>query len=241
MTGTLAILGGCGGIGRDLVDRARADGYNVLVLDLATSIDSHPLVDIETIEVDARSPASLAAAAAKLPDNLAGFVNLCGFTSASETILAHDAAIWNEVIDGNLNAAFHAAQAFAPLVRKGGSIVNIGSGLGYYARPGFGPYAVSKAAIAALTRQMASELAPNVRVNCVAPAAVNTAFLRGGTGRSNENEPERLDIQAYARTIPLGRIGAPSDVSGPILFLVSDAAAYMTGQVLHVNGGAYMP
>jgi len=92
-----------------------------------------------------------------------------------------------------------------------------------------------------MTRQMAIELAPDVRVNCVAPSAVDTSFLRGGTGRSNEDETVRLDLQAYASAIPLKRIAAPADVTGPILFLLSENAAYMTGQVLHVNGGAYMP
>ena len=91
-----------------------------------------------------------------------------------------------------------------------------------------------------MTRQLALELAPKCRVNCVAPSAVNTAFLRGGTGRSDEQQAERLDREAYAKTIPLGRIAEPRDITGPIQFLLSPATGYVTGQVLQVNGGTYM-
>jgi 3-oxoacyl-[acyl-carrier protein] reductase len=120
-------------------------------------------------------------------------------------------------------------------------VVQIGSGLGHFARPGYGPYAIAKAGIAALTRQMALELAPDIRVNTVAPSAVDTAFLRGGTGRSSEDAPLRLDLNAYEANIPMRRVAVPSDVTGPILFLLSDQARYITGQTLHVNGGAFMP
>ena len=113
--------------------------------------------------------------------------------------------------------------------------------LGHRPRPGYGPYALSKAGIAALTRQLALEMAPDVRVNCVSPTAVDTAFQRGGTGRSDEKAPDAIDYDAYARAVPLGRIAVPEDVTGPIFFLLSDQAAYITGQVLHVNGGAYTP
>lgn len=240
MSGVLAILGGCGGIGRALVGAARASGYVPVVLDLARSISAHPLDGVETIAVDATSPESLGAAARALP-RLAGFVNLCGFMTDSATVLDRAPGDWTSVMDGNLNAAFYAAQAFAPRISEGGAMVLTGSGLGHFARPGYGPYAVSKAGIAALTRQLALELAPEIRVNCVAPSAVETAFLRGGTGRSDESAPSRFDTAGYGAAIPMGRIAQPDDITGPILFLLSDAAAYVTGQILHVNGGAYMP
>ena len=73
-----------------------------------------------------------------------------------------------------------------------------------------------------------------------APGAVDTAFLRGGTGRSHEDAPARLNPQSYGQFVPLGRIAQPQDVVGPILFLLSPAAAYMTGQTLYVNGGTFM-
>ncbi len=240
MTRRLAILGGCGGIGRALVAAAAKQGYQPVVLDLAASIAAHPLDGIDCRPVDATDPASLAAAADGLGD-LAGFVNLCGFAGSLKPLPDTDETALREVIDGNLFAAIHAARAFAGRLAPGAAIVNTGSGLGHYARPGFGPYAISKAGIAALTRQLALELAPRNRVNCVSPSAVDTAFLQGGTGRSEAGVAQGLDFDAYAKAIPLGRIAVPADVVGPVLFLLSDAAGYMTGQVLHVNGGGYMP
>lgn len=240
MSGKLAILGGCGGIGRALVAAAQDAGWDPVVFDLATSIEAHPL-DVATFACDASNPESLAAALDQAPEQFAGFVNLCGFMTENRPLADHDDAIWNEVIGGNLNAAFYAARAIAPRLSQGAAIVNTGSGLGHFARPGYGPYAISKAGIAALTRQLALELAPDIRVNCVAPSAVDTAFLRGGTGRSAEDEPARIDIDAYTNAIPLKRIAVASDVTGPILFLLSKHAAYVTGQVLHINGGAFMP
>ena len=80
-----------------------------------------------------------------------------------------------------------------------------------------------------------------MRVNAVGPGAVDTAFLRGGTGRSDETGTPSLDIDAYSAMIPLKRIAVPDDMVGPVLFLLGDDSRYMTGQTLWVNGGAYMP
>lgn len=241
MSKRLAILGGCGGIGRQLVTDAQSAGWTPIVYDLPRSIEAHPLTGIETHALDASDPEDTQRAAATLSDPVQGFVNLCGFMSGDGSLLERAPTQWKEVIDGNLSAAFYAAQAFAPRVANGGAIVQVGSGLGHFARPGYGPYAIAKAGIAAITRQLAVEMAPNIRVNCVAPSAVDTAFLRGGTGRSDETDPMRLDVDAYSAAIPLKRVAAPRDVTGPILFLLSDQADYITGQVLHVNGGAFMP
>ena len=107
--------------------------------------------------------------------------------------------------------------------------------------PGYGPYSVSKAGILALTRLLAQEGAPVVRANAIAPSAVDTAFLRGGTGRGGDDATSaRLDLDAYLKTVPLGRLATAEDVVGPILFLLSNASAYVTGQTLHVNGGLLM-
>lgn len=238
MSTRLVILGGCGGIGRTLIDGATAQGWTPVVLDLRASIESH-YVEVEAYAVDATDAPSLKAAAGQI-GRIDGFVNLCGFMGPSEPIATQDQDTWTTMIDGNLTSAYHAAQAFAPRMNEDAAMVLTGSGLGHFARPGYGAYAVAKAGIAALTRQLALELAPHTRVNCVAPSAVDTAFLRGGTGRSDEQQAERLDRAAYAKTIPLGRIAAPDDITGPILFLLSDEAKYITGQVIHINGGTYM-
>ena len=88
---------------------------------------------------------------------------------------------------------------------------------------------------------MALEAAPRVRVNAVAPAAVDTAFLRGGTGRSNEDKPLSLNVEKYIQTTPLARMASPQDIVGPIMFLLGPDSNFMTGQTLWVNGGGYMP
>ncbi|SHG67947.1 SDR family NAD(P)-dependent oxidoreductase [Marivita hallyeonensis] len=240
MSGALAILGGCGGIGRVLVAEATRAGYDVHVIDLPKSIEAHP-PGVPAHPADATSVADLERAAEKLPSGLVGLVNLSGFMAESRPVTETEPDLWDEVLTGNLTASYNAARAFHSKLGKTASLVMTGSGLGHFARPGYGPYAVAKAGIAALTRQLALELAPDIRVNAVAPSAVDTAFLRGGTGRSDENAETRLDLDAYARAIPLGRIAEPKDVTGPILFLLSDASRYMTGQVLHVNGGTFMP
>ena len=111
------------------------------------------------------------------------------------------------------------------------------SSLGLRAAEGYGPYATAKAGMLGLVRMLARENAPWLRVNAVAPSAVDTEFLTGGTGR-----PQRaahLDVDEYARHVPLGRIARPADVMGPILFLLSPAAGCITGQTLIVNGGLF--
>lgn len=241
---TLAILGACGGIGRALVADALAQGYDVFALDLQQSLNSYDLgSEVQCIDVDARSQDSLKRAAAHIKANhgrIDGFVNLCGFADEDANVVDRDEATWRDILDVNLNAAFFSASALAPLVKPGGSIVQMGSDLGYVPRPGYGPYAVSKAGISMLTRQLAIELAPDIRVNCVSSTAVDTAFLRGGMGKATGDEPLRFDVEAYEQQTPLKRIATAQDISGPILFLLSDAAAYMTGQTLHVNGGRFM-
>ena len=241
MTKTLAILGGCGGIGRQLVADATEEGWTPVVFDLPRSIEAHPIAGVAMHAVDASDADDMERAARQLSASIDGFVNLCGFVSGDEPLAERAPDDWAEAMAGNLSAAFYAARAFAPYMAPGGAMVQVGSGLGHYARPGYGPYGIAKAGIAQMTRQLALELAPHVRVNCVAPSAVDTAFLRGGTGRSDENDPSRVDLDAYSAAIPMGRVALPADVTGPILFLLSDRAAYVTGQVLHINGGAYMP
>ena len=240
MSGPLAILGGCGGIGRVLVSEAKHAGYDVHVIDLPLSIEAHP-PDVPAIPTDATSETDLARAASELPSDLVGLVNLSGFMADNCPVADTAPDTWDEVLTGNLTASYNIARVLKPKLGKGSSIVMTGSGLGHFARPGYGPYAIAKAGIAALTRQLALEWAPDARVNCVAPSAVDTAFLRGGTGRSDEKQEMRLDLDAYVSAIPLRRSAEPQDITGPILFLLSDASRYMTGQVLHVNGGTFMP
>ena len=243
----IAVLGGCGGIGRELVTLAQARGASVAVLDLQASLERHPVDgNVLGVAVDATDEQSLTAAFAQLDEQwgaLDGFVNLCGFMHDNQAIGSMPTAVWSESINGNLNSMFLAAHAALPLLAKGNSsaIVHASSGLGQYIRPGYGAYAVAKAGVIALTKTLALENAPNVRVNAVAPSAVDTAFLRGGTGMSDENDDLQMDMDAYVNMIPLKRIATPVDIVEPILFLLGSGSSYMTGQVLWINGGAYMP
>lgn len=243
----IAVLGGCGGIGRELVTLAQRRGASVAVLDLQVSLDRHPVDDSVTgIAVDATEIESVTTAFQKLDAQwgaLDGFVNLCGFMHDNQPIASMSSAVWRESINGNLDSMFMAAQAAMPLLAKGSdaAMVHASSGLSQYVRPGFGAYAVAKAGVIALTKTLALENAPDVRINAVAPSAVDTAFLRGGTGRSDENNDLQMDLDAYVNMIPLKRIATPIDIVEPILFLLGSGSAYMTGQVLWINGGAYMP
>ncbi len=237
----LALLGGAGAIGRALTTRALTEGWEVTVLDLHASLSAHPVPEgVEAVPIDIADAASIAAAFEGLGP-LDGFVNLAGYMSPSQPLADTPLDAFDDVMTGNLRGAFLTAQAALPLLKQnGGAMVNVASGLGAHVRPGFGPYAAAKAGMISLTKTMALEAAPDVRINAVGPSAVDTAFLRGGEGRRSD-QPMPVDLSAVAANTPLGRIATPDDVVGPILFLLSTDAAFMTGQVLWINGGGYMP
>ncbi|MBE9636916.1 SDR family oxidoreductase [Salipiger pacificus] len=115
------------------------------------------------------------------------------------------------------------------------------SGPGRFIRPGFGPYGAARAGGIALMQTFALERAPKLPVNAVGPGAVDTTFLRGGTGRSDESGPKVLDLARHRAGTPLGRGADPLDIAGPIRFLLGGDSGFITGQVLWVNGGVFMP
>jgi 3-oxoacyl-[acyl-carrier protein] reductase len=145
-------------------------------------------------------------------------------------------AEWDRVHGVNLKGSFLAAQAVARrLVARGapGAIVNLASSAAYRSSPRGVHYVASKAGIVGLTRAMALELAPHgIRVNAIAPGLTDTAQPRDGHGEA--------ELQAMARQVPLGRMGQPEDVADAAVFLASSEARHVTGQVIHVNGGAYL-
>ena len=141
---------------------------------------------------------------------------------------------WDDQLDLNLRAVFTGSRAAARVLDDGGSIVNISSGAALKASPNNGPYAVAKAGVDSLTRTMSSELAPRgIRVNGVAPGPVPTEVFMEFFGASED------DIPSLGKKlgIPLGRLGTPEDVANAVVFLASDAASWVTGQTLLVNGG----
>jgi 3-oxoacyl-[acyl-carrier protein] reductase len=134
----------------------------------------------------------------------------------------------------NLSGTFHVVRAAVPLLRRGrgASAVLVSSQLGRLGSGHGAHYSASKAAVEGLTRALALEVAPlGVRVNCVAPGMTRTAIL------SPYSEEE---LARRAASVPARRIGEPSDVAAAVAFLVSPDASYMTGAVLHVNGGMLM-
>ena len=237
----VAVAGGCGGIGRAVVAGLTKEGAEVTVLDLPRSIERNPVPKgVKAVALDATSEASVRDAFQGL-HTLDGFVNLVGFTPPLQPLDAMSAATWDEAVAGNLRAAFLLAKGALPLLRESGAgaLVNVSSGLALRAAAGYGPYAACKAGMISLTKTIAVEHAPTVRANAVAPAAVDTEFLRGGTGR--DSRASHIDLDAYVKMIPLGRVALAEDIVGPVLFLLSAASGYMTGQVLYVNGGMITP
>ena len=145
-------------------------------------------------------------------------------------------AAWDAVLDTNLKATFVCAQETARRMvaaKRPGVIVNLSSGAPYRGSLRATAYMASKLGIVGLTRGMARELAPHgIRVNAIAPGIVNTAMPRLG------NTEEAL--AALGRANPSGRLAEPADIADVVVFLATDAARYIVGQLVHVNGGDYL-
>ena len=160
-------------------------------------------------------------------------VNNAGVTRDGLLLRMSDDA-WSEVVRTNLDGAFYAIRRAAPAMVRGrfGRIVNIGSAAGLTGSAGQVNYAAAKAGLVGLTRSVARELASrNVTANLVAPGPIATAML---DDLSDERQAE------LARLTPLGRLGTPEEVAAAVTFLCSEAAGYITGAVLAVDGGMSM-
>ncbi len=163
-------------------------------------------------------------------------------------ILVNNAGIWtyapidkmpdkilNETLDINLRGVFYLTREVVPYMKKqnSGNIINISSTAGQRGEAEHSHYAASKGAIISLTKSLATELAPwNIRVNCVAPGWVYTDMSKAAL-----KSKARKQILG---TIPLGRVGTPEEIAGAVLFLASDLAGFITGEILNVNGGAVL-
>ncbi|NLJ28832.1 MAG: 3-oxoacyl-[acyl-carrier-protein] reductase [Deltaproteobacteria bacterium] len=160
-------------------------------------------------------------------------VNNAGITKDNLVALMKPAE-WDEVLNTNLKGAFLCSQAVVKTMmrQRYGRIINVTSVVGVIGNAGQCNYAAAKAGILGLTRSMARELiSRNITVNAVAPGYIETDMT--------QKLPEKAR-EALLPQIPAGRVGAPEDVAAAVNFLASDAAGYITGQVIHVNGGMYM-
>lgn len=146
-----------------------------------------------------------------------------------------DLEVWDKTYSVNLRGAYLVTDAAVPhLIRHGGSIVFVSSTAGQRGEARHSAYAASKGALISYTKSLSEELGPRgVRVNCVAPGWVDTDMAAGTLAQPGR----RIEIE---REIPLGRVASPADVAGPILFLVSELARHVQGEVLNVNGGSVL-
>ena len=236
LEGKLALVtGGSRGIGRAIALELGRAGAEVVV-GYRTGRDEAEAVAEEiggrAVEADV-SDAESAAALVEAAGDVDVLVNNAGLTRDGLLVRMSDED-WRTVIDTNLSSVFYTCRAAArPMMRKrSGSIVNISSIVGVHGNWGQTNYAASKAGIIGFTKSLARELGSrNVRANVVAPGYVTTQLT--------DVLPEEA-TQAMLTNTPLGRLGDPEDVAGAVRFLCSDAAKFVTGDVLLVDGGLGM-
>jgi 3-oxoacyl-[acyl-carrier protein] reductase len=237
------VTGAAQGIGRAIAEALARDGADVAVVDLDAGRSQETVAAVEklgrralNVKVnvaewsDARA---MAEHVVKEWGKIDILVNNAGITRDG-LLLRMKEEDWNLVLQVNLNGTFHCTKAvLQPMTKQRyGRIINIASIVGVMGNVGQANYAASKAAVIGFTKTVAREYASRaVTVNAVAPGFIDTAMTQG----LSTDVKDMLQKQ-----IPLGRLGQPEDIAAAVRFLASDEAAYITGQVLHVNGGMLM-
>jgi len=234
------VTGAARGIGRGTAERFLKEGWAVALLDIdaeglrATGLELEPRDRVLPIVCDVSKPDQVAAAIAQVNERfgrLDALVNNAGI-AIFKPILETSFEEWSQVLAVNLNGVFLCSQAAAPLMKKQGrgSIVNIASISGLRASTLRVAYGTSKAAVIHLTKQQAAELGNvGVRVNCIAPGPVETAMAK---------LVHSADIRtSYHDAIPLNRYATVQEIADTVFFLCSEAASYINGQTLAVDGG----
>ncbi|MFZ5563123.1 MAG: SDR family NAD(P)-dependent oxidoreductase [Thermodesulfobacteriota bacterium] len=170
-------------------------------------------------------------------------VNNAATSPAYATVLEAGEKLWDSIISLNLKGLYFLSQAVARIMKEkaaGGSIINVSSIDGFQPQAQVGIYSISKAGVNMATRSMALELAPHkIRVNAIAPGATRTKLFEGLFAFLPEDQREE-QIRQIGQAFPLGRVAVPDDMVGLMLYLASDASAYMTGQIVAVEGGVLL-
>lgn len=255
LDGTVAIVtGGAGGLGEAITLDLAANGVRVALVDRDAAAVERIAAALATGDVDsitqigdAREPEvldQLFSAAAQRWGRLDTLVNVVGGTFRSP-FSEQSPRAWDALIRSNLTHVLHATSLAIPAIRAGdvgGSIINITTIEGHRAAPNFAVYSAAKAAVAHFARTMAIELAPDrIRVNNVAPDITPTPNMIGispGASADSAGHP-LLDPLNVAVSIPMGRLGVPSDIANAVVFLASGLSSYITGTTLHPDGGTF--
>jgi len=238
------VTGASRGIGYAIASELAASGYRLAICgtredtikSAADKIHTQYGVEVKPAAVDVRDRESLQnfiAQTAKDFGRLDVLVNNAGITRDNISMRMKPEE-WQQVLDTNLSSVFHASQAvLRPMMKaRFGRIINISSVVASMGNPGQLNYCASKGGVDAMTRSLAREVGSrNITVNAIAPGFIATDM----TADLGDDARHALEAQ-----VPLGRLGNPDDIAQAVVFLASDGAAYITGQILHVNGGMYM-
>jgi NAD(P)-dependent dehydrogenase (short-subunit alcohol dehydrogenase family) len=243
LTGKVAIVTGASrGIGAALAAAFAASGARVVLA-------SRKLEDLEATAAGIREAGGEALAvachtghadevealAARAEEAFGGIdilVNNAATSPHFGPVLTASETQWDKTFEVNVKGYVHTIRACVPRMRKrgGGSVINVASVAGLSPHSGLGVYGVSKAAVLMLTKTLAAELAPDIRVNAIAPGLIETRF-----SEALRSTPEMLDRALAA--IPQRRIGQPDDLAGAVLYLASEASRFTTGAVMVIDGG----
>ena len=241
LTGKTALItGATGGIGRAIAKTLHAQGATLALTDMnmdtlkafASELGGRVFTYVANLS-DGESLAQLVVNAEKDLGHIDILVNNAGITKDTLAMRMSDEQ-WDDVLRINLTAGFKLARAVIPSMVKNrwGRIVSMASIVGIIGNPGQANYAASKAGLMAMSKSMAAELAGrNITVNCIAPGFIETPMTA--------NLPDNVK-QAMMDRIPAKRMGQPQDIANLVAFLVSEEAAYITGQTVNINGGMLM-
>jgi 3-oxoacyl-[acyl-carrier protein] reductase len=243
LSGRVALVtGGSRGIGRAIAQRLAVQG--AVVMAAARGVNARAVAEeiqaaggrAEAVALDVTDAAAVEGVVASVVERhgrIDILVNNAGI-ARDQLLLRLKREDWDAVLATNLTSAYTLTRAaLKPMVRqRAGRIICISSVVGQAGNAGQANYAASKAGLIGFAKAVALEVASrNITVNVIAPGMIETDMTRGITGQAHET---------WASRIPLGRLGTPDDVASAACFLASDEAAYITGQVLGVNGGLYL-